>query len=38
MDDTRKMTMIVCVVVVIFSIILTVFDVVWARLLKLLIV
>jgi len=30
--------MIVCVVVVIFSIILTVFDVVWARLLKLLIV
>lgn len=38
MDDTRKMTMIVCVVVVIFSMILTVFDVVWARLLKLLIV
>jgi preprotein translocase SecE subunit len=38
MDDTRKMTMIVCVVVVIFSIILTVFDVIWARLLKMLIV
>lgn len=37
MDDTRKMTLIVCVVVVIFSAILTVFDVAWARLLKLLI-
>lgn len=37
MDDTRKMTLIVCVVVAIFSAILTVFDVVWARLLKLLI-
>lgn len=37
MDDTRKMTLIVCVVVVIFSAILTVFDVAWAKLLKLLI-
>lgn len=37
MDDTRKMTLIVCIVVAIFSAILTVFDVAWARLLKLLI-
>lgn len=37
MDDTRKMTLIVCVVVVIFSAILTVFDVAWAKLLRLLI-
>jgi preprotein translocase SecE subunit len=29
MDDARKMTLIVCVVVVIFSAILTVFDVAW---------
>ena len=37
MDDTRKMTLIVCVVVAIFSVILTVFDLAWAKLLKLLV-
>lgn len=37
MDDTRKMTVIVCIVVFVFSIILTVFDVVWAKILNLLI-
>jgi preprotein translocase SecE subunit len=37
MEDTRKMTVIVCVVVAVFSVILTVFDVAWAKLLKLLI-
>jgi preprotein translocase SecE subunit len=34
MDDTRKMTIIVCIVVAVFSAILTVFDVAWAWLLK----
>lgn len=36
-DDTVKMTIIVCVVVAVFSVILTVFDLAWARILKLLI-
>ena len=36
-DDTVKMTVIVCVVVAVFSVILTVFDLAWARILKLLI-
>jgi len=33
-EDTKKMTMIVAVVVAIFSVILTVFDVVWAWILQ----
>lgn len=37
LEDTRKMTIIVCVVVAIFAGILFVFDVVWARVLKLII-
>ena len=35
-ENTKKLTMIVCIVVAIFSAILTVFDVAWARVLKLL--
>ncbi len=35
-ENTKKLTMIVCVVVAIFSAILTVFDMAWAKLLKLL--
>jgi len=34
LEDTRKMTIIVCVVVAVFSAILAVFDVVWAGILK----
>ena len=35
-ENTKKLTMIVCVVVAVFSVILTVFDMAWAKLLKLL--
>jgi preprotein translocase subunit SecE len=35
-EHTKKLTMIVCVVVAIFSAILTVFDMAWAKVLKLL--
>jgi preprotein translocase subunit SecE len=35
-ENTKKLTMIVCVVVAVFSVILTVFDLAWAKLLKLL--
>ena len=35
-EHTKKLTMIVCVVVAIFSVILTVFDMAWAKILKLL--
>lgn len=35
-ENTKKLTMIVCVVVAIFSVILTVFDMAWAKILKLL--
>lgn len=35
-ESTKKLTMIVCVVVAVFSVILTVFDMAWAKLLKLL--
>ncbi len=35
-EHTKKLTMIVCIVVAIFSVILTVFDLAWARILKLL--
>jgi preprotein translocase SecE subunit len=35
-EHTKKLTMIVCVVVAIFSAILTVFDMAWAKILKLL--
>jgi preprotein translocase SecE subunit len=38
LDDTRKMTIIVCIVVAVFSVILSVFDVVWAAVLKKIIV
>ena len=34
-EDTKKMTMIVAVVVAIFSVILSIFDVVWAKILQL---
>lgn len=37
-EQTKKLTLIVCVVVAVFSVILTVFDIGWARLLKLLLV
>jgi len=37
MPDTRRMTLIVCVVVGIFAVILAVFDLVWAKILGLLI-
>jgi preprotein translocase subunit SecE len=37
-QDTRRMTIIVCVVVAIFAVILSVFDVFWAKLLKYIIV
>jgi preprotein translocase SecE subunit len=35
-ENTKKLTMIVCVVVAVFSVILTAFDMAWAKLLKLL--
>ena len=35
-DNTKKLTMVVCIVVAIFSVILTVFDIAWAKILKLL--
>jgi preprotein translocase SecE subunit len=35
-DHTKKLTTIVCVVVAIFSLVLTVFDMAWAKILKLL--
>ena len=35
-ENTKKLTMVVCIVVAIFSVILTVFDVAWAKVLKLL--
>jgi preprotein translocase subunit SecE len=37
MPDTRRMTLIVCVVVGIFAVILAIFDFVWAKMLGLLI-
>jgi preprotein translocase subunit SecE len=37
-ENTKKLTMIVCVVVAIFSVVLTVFDLAWAKILKLLLV
>lgn len=38
LDDTRRMTIIVCVVVAIFAVILSVFDIFWAKVLKYIIV
>ena len=37
-EHTKKLTMIVCVVVAIFSVVLTVFDLAWTKILKLLLV
>jgi preprotein translocase SecE subunit len=35
-EHTKKLTLIVCIVVAIFSVVLTVFDMAWAKILKLL--
>lgn len=36
--DTKRMTLVVCVVVGIFAVIVSIFDIIWARVLKVLIV
>jgi preprotein translocase subunit SecE len=37
-ENTKKLTLVVCIVVAIFSVVLTIFDLVWAKILKLLLV